>query len=100
MIWPLLASSDVRDDRKPIVMKDPLETAVKRNRGTKRSISEEPIPWGDMCTSDLRNWPIFSLLKPEFVSQIHMVVVYGNPPFSLPLHTRFGSVVYFASRNR
>ncbi|KYN22215.1 RCC1 and BTB domain-containing protein 1, partial [Trachymyrmex cornetzi] len=24
------------------------------------------------------NWPIFSLLEPEFVSQIHMVVVYGN----------------------
>ncbi|TGZ51677.1 RCC1 and BTB domain-containing protein 1-like [Temnothorax longispinosus] len=31
-----------------------------------------------MCTSDLRSWPIFSLLEPEFVSQIHMVVVYGN----------------------
>lgn len=31
-----------------------------------------------MCTSDLRSWPIFSLLESEFVSQIHMVVVYGN----------------------
>ncbi|XP_011635998.1 RCC1 and BTB domain-containing protein 1-like isoform X2 [Pogonomyrmex barbatus] len=32
----------------------------------------------NMSTSDLRSWPIFSLLKPDFVSQIHMVVVYGN----------------------
>lgn len=38
-----------------------------------------------MCTSDLRSWPIFSLLEPEFVSQIHMVVVYGNSSSSFPL---------------
>lgn len=31
-----------------------------------------------MSISDLRSWPIFSLLEPEFVSRIHMVVVYGN----------------------
>ncbi|KAG5339698.1 RCBT1 protein, partial [Acromyrmex heyeri] len=36
-----------------------------------------------MCTSDLRSWPIFSLLESEFVSQIHMVVVYGNSSSSL-----------------
>lgn len=27
--------------------------------------------------TDLKLWPIFSLLEPEFVLQIHMVVVYG-----------------------
>ncbi|XP_011138650.1 RCC1 and BTB domain-containing protein 1 isoform X1 [Harpegnathos saltator] len=31
-----------------------------------------------MCSSDLRNWPIFRLLQPEFVSEIHMAVVYGT----------------------
>ncbi|XP_012230297.1 RCC1 and BTB domain-containing protein 1 [Linepithema humile] len=31
-----------------------------------------------MYSSDLKSWPVFSLLTPEFVSQIHMVVVYGN----------------------
>ncbi|KMQ89857.1 rcc1 and btb domain-containing protein 1 [Lasius niger] len=28
--------------------------------------------------SDFRNWPILSLLKPEFMMQIRMVMVYGN----------------------
>ena len=36
-----------------------------------------------MCTSDLRSWPIFSLLESEFISQIHMVVVYGNSSSSV-----------------
>ncbi|KAM0728094.1 RCC1 and BTB domain-containing protein 1 [Formica fusca] len=31
-----------------------------------------------MNSPDLRNWPIFSLLEPDFVSRIHMVMVYGN----------------------
>lgn len=31
-----------------------------------------------MHCSDLKSWPIFSLLGPEFVSGIHMVMVYGN----------------------
>lgn len=31
-----------------------------------------------MSRSDLRNWPVFSLLEPEFVAKIHLVVVYGN----------------------
>ncbi|KYN08721.1 RCC1 and BTB domain-containing protein 1 [Cyphomyrmex costatus] len=30
-----------------------------------------------MC-SDLRSWPIFNSLEPEFVSHIHMVFVYGK----------------------
>ncbi|EZA54598.1 hypothetical protein DMN91_007313 [Ooceraea biroi] len=30
------------------------------------------------CSTDLKNWPIFSLLDQEFILQIHMVVVYGN----------------------
>ncbi|XP_018392811.1 PREDICTED: RCC1 and BTB domain-containing protein 1-like [Cyphomyrmex costatus] len=31
-----------------------------------------------MCTSDLRNWHIVSTLESEFVSRIHMVMVYGE----------------------
>lgn len=31
-----------------------------------------------MCSSDLRNWPILRLLDSKFISEIHMVVVYGN----------------------
>ncbi|XP_018368579.1 PREDICTED: RCC1 and BTB domain-containing protein 1-like [Trachymyrmex cornetzi] len=31
-----------------------------------------------MCVSGLRNWPIFSSLEPDFISQIHMVFVYGE----------------------
>lgn len=27
--------------------------------------------------SSFRNWPILSLLKPEFIIQIHMVQIYG-----------------------
>ncbi|KMQ84758.1 rcc1 and btb domain-containing protein 1, partial [Lasius niger] len=30
-----------------------------------------------MYPSDFRNWPILSLLKPEFIMQIRMVMVYG-----------------------
>ncbi|XP_014471626.1 PREDICTED: RCC1 and BTB domain-containing protein 1-like isoform X3 [Dinoponera quadriceps] len=31
-----------------------------------------------MSSSDLKSWPIFRLLEPEFVAQIHMAVVYGT----------------------
>ncbi|XP_012252206.2 RCC1 and BTB domain-containing protein 1-like isoform X2 [Athalia rosae] len=31
-----------------------------------------------MSRTDLRNWPVFSLLEPEFVTKIYLVVVYGN----------------------
>ncbi|XP_018392854.1 PREDICTED: RCC1 and BTB domain-containing protein 1-like [Cyphomyrmex costatus] len=31
-----------------------------------------------MCTSNLRNWPILSSLKTDIVSQIHMVMIYGE----------------------
>lgn len=31
-----------------------------------------------MCSSDLRNWPILRLLDSKFISEIHMVVVYGT----------------------
>ncbi|XP_011053149.1 PREDICTED: RCC1 and BTB domain-containing protein 1-like [Acromyrmex echinatior] len=30
-----------------------------------------------MC-SDLRSWPVFSSLEPEFISQIHMVMIFGK----------------------
>ena len=28
--------------------------------------------------SNLRNWPVFSSLEPKFISEIHMVMVFGN----------------------
>ena len=31
-----------------------------------------------MSRSDLRNWPILSLLEPEFIAELKMVMVYGN----------------------
>ncbi|GAB1869677.1 RCC1 and BTB domain-containing protein 1 [Camponotus japonicus] len=40
--------------------------------------SLECILAGELYPVDLRNWPIFSLLEPEFIPQIHTVVVYGN----------------------
>jgi len=49
-----------------------------------------------MCSSsDLRNWPIFSLLEPEFILQIHMVAVYGNLiNFSTVIFTCVYSLIY------
>lgn len=33
---------------------------------------------GELYPVDLRIWPIFSLLRPDFIPQIHTVMVYGN----------------------
>ncbi|XP_020287366.1 RCC1 and BTB domain-containing protein 1-like [Pseudomyrmex gracilis] len=44
----------------------------------KRKVNFESITRAKMHCLDLKSWPIFSLLGPEFVSGIHMVMVYGN----------------------
>jgi len=38
---------------------------------------------------DLKNWLIFHLLKPEFISQIHMVIVYSK------IYHFFSSILFF-----
>ncbi|XP_025261726.1 RCC1 and BTB domain-containing protein 1-like isoform X1 [Camponotus floridanus] len=60
----------------------------KRNLGTKinekgemQKDEEENLQCilaRELYPEDLRSWPIFSLLEPEFIPQIHTVVVYGN----------------------
>ncbi|XP_066581210.1 RCC1 and BTB domain-containing protein 1-like isoform X2 [Prorops nasuta] len=45
-----------------------------------------------MSTSDLKHWPIFSLIDQKFISQIHMVVVYGNLGNESLMVTKDGTV--------
>ncbi|XP_001600404.1 RCC1 and BTB domain-containing protein 1 [Nasonia vitripennis] len=50
-----------------------------------------------MSRADLKNWPIFSLLEPKFISTIHMAVVYGNLGNEALIVTKDGDVYALGS---
>ncbi|CAL1678628.1 unnamed protein product [Lasius platythorax] len=62
--------------------------AQERNSETRANENEEAqkderrnLPYDlvkKIYPSDFRNWPILSLLKPEFITRICMIMVYGN----------------------
>ncbi|KMQ81854.1 rcc1 and btb domain-containing protein 1, partial [Lasius niger] len=62
--------------------------AQQRNSETRANENEEAqkderrnLPYDlakNICPSDFKHWPILTLLKPEFTTQICMVMVYGN----------------------
>ncbi|KAG5324803.1 RCBT1 protein, partial [Pseudoatta argentina] len=48
--------------------------------------------------SNLRTWPVFSSLEPKFISEIHMVMVFGNLFCSLLLYISLLTVLLFTKR--
>ncbi|CAK9815305.1 RCC1 and BTB domain-containing protein 1 [Anthophora plagiata] len=51
-----------------------------------------------MFHSDLKNWPIFNMLEPTFISQIHMAIVYGDLANEALIVTKNG-MVYGLGKN-
>ncbi|XP_018317351.1 RCC1 and BTB domain-containing protein 1 [Mycetomoellerius zeteki] len=51
-----------------------------------------------MC-SDLRSWPVFGSLEPEFISQIHMVMVFGKTFGNKALIVTKDKTVYILDEN-